>query len=48
MQPREEVSGGLLVTCGYASKMLDYAEETLDEIAFAIEREIAVAFDLAI
>ena len=48
MQPREEVSGGLLIACGNASKLLDYAEEALDEVAFAIEREIAIAFDLTI
>lgn len=48
MQSCEKVSRGFLVSGSDASKMLDDAEETLDEIAFAIEREIAIAFDLAI
>ena len=48
MQPCEEISRGLLVACRDPPKMLDNAEEALDEIAFAIEREIAVAFDLSI
>jgi len=48
MQSREEVSRGFLVACCDPPKMLDYIEEPFDEIAFTIEREIAIALDLAI
>lgn len=44
----EEVPGGLLVTGGDAAKMLDGIEEPLDEIAFAVEREVAGTFDFAV
>ena len=44
----EIVSCGLFVTGGDAAEVLDGVEEPLDEIALAIEREIAVAFDLAV
>jgi len=40
----EEVAGGLLVACGDASEVLDTIDETLDEIAFFVKREVAGAF----
>ena len=48
MKAGEKIARGLLVTGGDAAKMLDGIEETLDEIAFAVEREVAIAFDLAV
>ena len=44
----EKVPRGLLVARGDGPKMLDYIEEPLDEVALGIEREVAIAFDLAI
>ena len=44
----EIVSCGLFITGGDAAKVLDGIEEPLDEIALAVEREIAVAFDPAV
>ena len=44
----EIVAGGLFIAGGNASKVLDGIEEPLDEIALAIERKIAVPFDLAV
>ena len=38
----------LLVTRRNCSKMLDRIEEALDDVAFAVEREVAVAFDFSI
>ena len=48
MESGEEISCGLLVACGDTSELLDEIEETLDEIALGIEREVAVALDLAV
>lgn len=48
MEAGEEIARGLLVTGGDAAKMLDSIEEPLDEIAFAVKREVAVAFDFAV
>ena len=48
MQSGEKIARGLLVARRDGSKMFDYIEETLDEIAFAVEREIAIAFEAAI
>ncbi len=48
MEACEEVSRGLLVSRRDGSELLDEIEEALDEIAFGIEREVAVAFDLAV
>ena len=44
----EIVSGSLFIAGGDAAKVLDDIEEPLDEIALAIERKIAVPFDLAV
>ena len=48
MKACQKVSRGFLVAGCDSSKMLDYVEETLDEVAFTIEREVAIAFDAAI
>lgn len=45
MKTCEEISGGLLVARCDGSKMLDGIEETLDDVAFAVEREVAGALD---
>jgi hypothetical protein len=44
----EEVPCGLLVSRGDTPEMLDCVEEPFDEVTLAVEREIAIAFDLAI
>ena len=41
MQACEEIARGLLVARGDGPKMLDYIEEPLDEVALAVEREVA-------
>ena len=48
MEAGEEISGGLFVTGGDAPEVFDDIEEAFDEIAFAVECEVAVAFDAAI
>jgi hypothetical protein len=48
VKARQKVSGGFLVAGGDGSKMLDYAEETFDEVALGVERKVAFPFDLAI
>lgn len=48
MKACEKVLRGLLVARCDGSKMLDYVEETLDEVAFTVEREVAIALDAAI
>ena len=48
MESSEIVAGGLFITSGDAAKVLDGIEEPLDEIALAVERKIAVPFDLAV
>ena len=48
MQPCEKIAGGFLVAAGDGPKMFDCIEETLDEVALAVEREVAVPFDLAV
>jgi hypothetical protein len=44
----EEISGELIVTRGDAPKVLEFVEEALDEVAFAVEREVAFALGLAV
>ena len=44
----EDVSGGLFVAGCDGAKVLDVVEETFDEVALAIEREVALARRLAI
>ncbi len=48
MNSSEKISGELVVACGDSSKMLEFIEEALDEVAFAVEREIASPLCLAI
>ena len=48
MKASEKVLRGLLVARCDGSKMFDYVEETLDEVAFTVEREVAIAFGSAI
>jgi hypothetical protein len=44
----EEISGEFVVACGDGAKVLEFVEEALDEIALAVEREVASPRDLAI
>jgi hypothetical protein len=44
----EVVSGGFFVASCDTSEVFDCIEESFDEIALAVEREITVAFDLAV
>ena len=48
MEAGEEIARGLLVAGSDAAKVLDGIEEPLDEIAFAVKREVAVPFDFAV
>ena len=48
MDACQKVSRGFFVACGDGAKVLDDIEEPFDKIAFAIEREIAFALDLAV
>jgi hypothetical protein len=44
----EEVSRELIVACRYRTKLLEFSEETLDQVAFFVENEIAFPFVFAI
>ena len=44
----EENFGELVVACGGGPKVLEFIEEAHDEVAFAVEREVAIALDLSI
>jgi hypothetical protein len=44
----EEVSRELIVACRYRTKLLEFSEETLDEVAFFVENEVAFPFVFAI
>ena len=44
----EEISGEFVVARGDGTKVLEFIEEALDEVALAIEREIATARRLAV
>ena len=44
----EEISGEFVVARGDGAKVLEFVEEALDEIAFAVEREVAILRGLAI
>ena len=48
MQACEEISRGLFVADRDATELFDEIEKALDQIAFGVEREIAIAFDLAV
>ncbi len=47
MDACEEVSGSFFVARCDASKVLDVIEETLDQIVFSVECEVALALDFA-
>ena len=47
MNSGKEVSGEFVIACGDGAKVLELIEEALDEVAFAIEREVAVPRGLA-
>ena len=44
----QEISCELVVACGDGAKVLEFVEETLDEMAFTIEREVAIPRRFAI
>jgi hypothetical protein len=44
----EEISGELVVAGGDGAKVFEFVEEAFDEVAFAVEREVAVTWGLAI
>src|SRR5436190_23792174 len=44
----EKISGKLVVACGNGAKVLNFVEETLDKIALAIERVIAITLHLPV
>ena len=48
MQAGEEIARSFFITGGDASELFDELKETLDEIAFGVEGEVAIASDLAI
>ena len=48
MDSCEEVSSGFFVAGCDGSELFESIEETLDEVAFGVEREVAIARDLAI
>ena len=48
MDTGQEVSAELIIACGDATKVFEFIEEALDQIAFAIKSEIAVARCLSV
>jgi hypothetical protein len=48
LQSRREIARGLFVASGDATELFDELEESLDQIAFGVEGEIPISFDLAI
>ena len=48
MNSGQEISCELVVACGDGAKVLEFVEETLDEMAFTIEREVAIPRRFAI
>ena len=48
MQAGEEIACSFLVAGRDAAELFDEIEEALDEVAFGVEGEVAIAFDLAI
>jgi hypothetical protein len=48
MNSGEEISGKFVVACGDGTKVFELVEEALDEVAFAIEREIAIPLGPAV
>jgi hypothetical protein len=48
LNSREKISGKFVVAGGNATELLEFVEEAFDEVALAVEREIACARYLAI
>ena len=48
MDAGEKVSGEFIVARGDGTEMLEFVEEALDEVALAVEREVAVALGRAV
>jgi hypothetical protein len=48
MHAGKEISGELVVSCCDCAEVLEGVEEPLDEVAFAVEHEIACAWSLAV
>ena len=48
MQAGEEISRSFFVAGGNASELFDELKETLDEVAFGVEGEVAIAGDFAV
>ena len=48
MQAGEEIARSFFVAGGNASELFDELKETLDEVAFGVEGEVAIASDLAV
>ena len=48
MNAGEEISGQFVVTCGDSSKVLEFVEEALDEMAFTVEDKITGPRRLAV
>ena len=44
----EKISREFVITCGDGAEVLELIEEALDEVAFAIERKVTLAIDLAV
>jgi hypothetical protein len=44
----EEIPGEFVVTCGNSPKVLEFIEEALDEIAFAVESVVASPLGLSV
>src|SRR5947209_14618803 len=48
LHPGEEISRKLVVTRGDGAELLEQIEEALDQIAFTIEREVALPLDVSV
>ena len=48
MEAGEEIARSFFVAGGDASELFDELKETLDEVAFGVEGEVAIASDLAV
>ena len=48
MHSGKEISGELVIARGDGSEVLELIEEALDEVTFAVEREVARPLDLAV
>jgi len=48
MQTGQKIARGLLVARSDGPEMLDCIEVPLDEVSLAVEREVAITFDLSI